>query len=112
MIFMGTFALPSIVGLMLNTIEEGLRGSTQSVASLMYNLLGFMPAPFVYGMMSFFVDHEDDQVKSAWPLASILYIGTFAFPFLINAALRKLDYNDQERIKDIKRETTEDDNCE
>ena len=91
MIFLGTFVLPSIVGLMLNSIEEGLRGSTQSVASLMYNLLGFMPAPFVYGMMSFFVDNEKDPIKSAWPMATILYLGTFALPFLITAALKNLD---------------------
>lgn len=104
MIFLGTFMLPLIVGLMLNSIEEGLRGSTQSVASLMYNLLGFMPAPFVYGMMSFFVDNSEDPRKSAWPMASILYLGTFTLPFLINAALRCLDLNDQERLKEINRD--------
>jgi hypothetical protein len=34
---------------MLNTIDGNLKTTANSLANLSYNLIGYLPAPFVYG---------------------------------------------------------------
>jgi hypothetical protein len=47
--FFGGFVLPVMTGILLNTMPPSLRTMANSIANLMYNLLGYLPAPFVYG---------------------------------------------------------------
>lgn len=49
MLFLGGFILPSLTGIMLNAVDQHQRGSANSIAQLSNNLLGFMPAPAIYG---------------------------------------------------------------
>mmetsp|Transcript_23060 Transcript_23060/g.35688 ORF Transcript_23060/g.35688 Transcript_23060/m.35688 type:complete len:141 (-) Transcript_23060:160-582(-) len=49
LLFSGGFILPSMTGIMLNTIDKELKTTANSLANLSYNMLGFLPAPFVYG---------------------------------------------------------------
>lgn len=52
LLFAGGFILPSMTGIMLNTVDESLRTQANSIANISYNILGFLPSPFVYGFMS------------------------------------------------------------
>jgi len=38
--------------MMLQSVPYGLRGSANAVALFCYNALGYMPAPFMYGLIS------------------------------------------------------------
>jgi hypothetical protein len=49
LLFFGGAVLPSITGIMLNTIDGNLKTTANSLANLSYNLIGYLPAPFVYG---------------------------------------------------------------
>lgn len=51
LLFSGGFILPSMTGIMLNTVDMNLKTQANSIANISYNLLGFLPAPFVYGSM-------------------------------------------------------------
>ena len=52
LLFGGGFVLPCATGIMLNTVEEEHRTSANSIANIGYNLLGFLPAPYLYGMVA------------------------------------------------------------
>lgn len=53
--------MPSVTGLMLKSVPKHLSAFAYSTASLFHNLLGYLPAPLVYG----FVNHLDKlQPKS------------------------------------------------
>ena len=38
-----------MTGIMLNTVDQHLKTTANSLANLNYNLLGLLPAPFIYG---------------------------------------------------------------
>lgn len=44
--------LPAIMGLMLNTVNENLKTTANSVANTSYNAFGFLPSPYIYGLIS------------------------------------------------------------
>lgn len=52
LLFAGGFVMPNITGVMLNTVEENLKTSANAIANMTYNLLGFLPSPYVYGAIS------------------------------------------------------------
>ena len=52
MLFCGGMMLPSIMGLMLNTVPENLKTTANSVANTSYNVFGFLPSPYIYGLIS------------------------------------------------------------
>lgn len=49
LLFAGSFLLPILVGIMLNSVEPDLRPPANSIANFAYNLLGYLPSPAVYG---------------------------------------------------------------
>jgi len=52
LLFFGAFILPTITGMMLNSVPEKHRASANAVAVLSYNMLGNLPSPFLYGWVS------------------------------------------------------------
>ena len=50
--FFGASILPTMTGIMLNSVEVERRTTANSLATLSYNLLGYLPAPFIYGLFS------------------------------------------------------------
>lgn len=51
-LFIGAFMLPTMTGVMLNSVDESLKTTANSLATLGYNLFGFLPAPCIYGYVS------------------------------------------------------------
>jgi sugar phosphate permease len=70
MILLGTMILP---GMMLNSVSESMRGSTNSMAQISYNLLGFLPSPILYGFVSDIMGDDKLDIKSRIPMLTILY---------------------------------------
>lgn len=44
--------LPAIMGMMLNSVEEGLKTTANSIANTSFNAFGFLPSPYIYGLIS------------------------------------------------------------
>jgi len=79
LLFFGGALLPSVTGIMLNSVEEDKRTAANSIANLCYNLLGTAPAPSFYGLLSSIVD----DVESRIPLGCLLYTTMISIGFLI-----------------------------
>jgi MFS family permease len=50
--FFGATILAPLVALMLNSVDQEKRTTANSMATLSYNLFGYLPAPFIYGATS------------------------------------------------------------
>jgi len=51
-LFFGSFILPTMTGMMLNSVQLPLRATANGIAVFMYNIFGYLPAPFLYGWVS------------------------------------------------------------
>lgn len=53
-LFFGGFILPPVTGIMINSVPDSQKASANSIANLCYNLIGYLPAPVVYGFIATF----------------------------------------------------------
>jgi len=90
LLFFGGALLPALTGTMLSTVSESQRGSANSFATISFNFFGFMPSPFIYGLISKLAGDETNKVKSRAPLATILYSSFFTLIMMTVVILRKL----------------------
>ena len=82
LLFFGGFILPSMTGIMLNTVDSSLKTSANSLAYLSYNLFGYLPAPSVYGWI---YDYGDGgNAKTA--LGALMFMPVFIVGSFITAA--------------------------
>lgn len=51
LLFSGGFILPPMTGIMLSTIDPQLKTTANSLANMIYNLGGYLPGPFIYGLI-------------------------------------------------------------
>lgn len=49
--FFGGFCIPVLTGILLNTCPPQLRTIANSIANLVQNLVGYLPAPYIYGVV-------------------------------------------------------------
>lgn len=42
--------MPAATGIMLNLVPQTMRTSANSLANFSYNLFGYVPAPYLYGV--------------------------------------------------------------
>lgn len=90
--YFGAFLLPTMTGIMLNSVDGERRTTANSVATLWYNLFGYLPAPFVYGFVSTLGSNV--QLASRWAL------GCLMFTTIITAVLLVLSYfKNEERLQ-------------
>ena len=54
---------------MLNSVNEKEKATANSIAMLVYNLFGYLPAPAIYGLVSDFAGP-----KSTIPMGFLLYL--------------------------------------
>ena len=52
MLFCGGMMMPPLMGMMLNSVDEGLKTTANSIANTSFNLFGFLPSPYIYGLIS------------------------------------------------------------
>ena len=51
-LFFGGFIMPNLTGILLNSVAAKERAIANSVANFFYNLLGYLPSPFLYGLVT------------------------------------------------------------
>ena len=52
LLFFGGAILPSLTGVLLNTVKNNQKTVANSIAYLAYNLFGYLPSPFIYGAVT------------------------------------------------------------
>ena len=62
LLFFGGAMVPSLNGIMLNSVPPEMRTSANSLASVCSNLFGYLPAPSFYGLLAYFVDDETSKI--------------------------------------------------
>ena len=87
MFFMGGIIVPLLTGIMLSVVEPENRPMANSLANTMYNLLGFFPAPFVYGWIC---DNTGGSL-SKWGMIVSLAMGIPSSLFLMASFVYKPD---------------------
>jgi sugar phosphate permease len=51
-LFSGIFIIPILNGVMLNNVDPLLKEHANSIANLSFNLMGYLPAPTIYGFVN------------------------------------------------------------
>ena len=67
-LFTGAFILPIMTGVMLLQIETKYKSHANSMANMSYNLMGYLPAPTIYGWAN------GENLKSRAGMTMILYM--------------------------------------
>jgi MFS family permease len=95
LLFFGGSVTPGLTGIMIASIPESYKGLGNSLTQLCYNLVGYLPSPFIYG----FVCKHTGGNKSRWGLAVLLLWAYFGVFFLYLA--RKFDNEKDEEIDEL-----------
>merc|ERR1711920_1076424 len=69
LLFVGGVVLPVCTGVLLTKIEPEMRPRANSVSNVCYMLLGYFPAPAVYG----FAVNLHGKADSNWGMGSLMY---------------------------------------
>jgi MFS family permease len=67
--FFGGAVMPSMTGVMISSVYKGWRPLANSFAQVIINLLGYLPAPFIYGLICSLTGGQ----HSPYGMAVILY---------------------------------------
>lgn len=70
--FFGATVIAPLVGFMLNAVRAERRTAANSIATMCYNLFGYLPAPFIYGLFSD-IFPNDERSSHRVALGVILY---------------------------------------
>ena len=95
-LFFGGLCVPVLTGYMLAQVPSKMRTNGNSLANMFYNLLGFFPAPSIYGI----VYQSFGSGESRMGLASIQLFGVAAMFFLFPAVVRRR-LRDKREMKDL-----------
>ena len=79
--FLGGLIIPLMTGVMLHSLDPELRPNANAFASFTYNLLGFLPAPFIYGCICSVTGGK----TSKWGMSITMNFNIVALIFLIFA---------------------------
>ncbi|CDW83082.1 major facilitator superfamily [Stylonychia lemnae] len=75
LLFFGGFIVPIMTGLILTVVKTNERTIANSLANLSYNILGYLPSPFVYGL----VQNQFGGNKSRAGMILLMYSALIAF---------------------------------
>lgn len=84
LLFFGGSVTPGLTGIMLSSIPDNSKEIGNSLTQLCYNLLGYLPSPFLYGLVCKYTG----GTKSRWGLAVLLiwaYLGVISLWFASRA---------------------------
>jgi MFS family permease len=104
MLFFGGFILPPLTGLMIQAVPNNQRASANSIANIAYNLLGYLPAPSVYGAVSEWTGGV--KAKSRWGMVALMYstllTGSLMLYGLILKIKEQMEFETRERNASLK----------
>eukprot|EP00340_Litonotus_pictus_P005949 CAMPEP_0170525924 /NCGR_PEP_ID=MMETSP0209-20121228/11378_1 /TAXON_ID=665100 ORGANISM="Litonotus pictus, Strain P1" /NCGR_SAMPLE_ID=MMETSP0209 /ASSEMBLY_ACC=CAM_ASM_000301 /LENGTH=316 /DNA_ID=CAMNT_0010815455 /DNA_START=493 /DNA_END=1443 /DNA_ORIENTATION=+ len=81
-LFFGGAVIPNVQGIMISSLKPELRAAGNSVSNILQNLLGFLPSPFVYGLIYNYSKTFDKKLA----MTVVLWYSIVGFAFLSLAA--------------------------
>ena len=98
LLFFGAGILPTLQGIIIACLPKNIQGSGNSFVIFFYNLVGYLPAPFVYGFFKEYFDDKNDPKKGSRAAQKICTWITFLAPIIIGIAtlfrfIRDEEYN-------------------
>ena len=67
-LFFGGSIMPGLTGILLNSLDANMKEAGNSITQIIYNLIGYFPAPFLYGL----VCNLTGGKKSKWGLIMLM----------------------------------------
>ena len=95
-LFFGGAILPNIIGIIITSLPQRLRGSANSVTNFLTNLLGYLPAPVAYG----FIYHRYKKDEPKLAMMIIIYSSFFGCILLLFAMYFRYKIKKNEEILD------------
>ena len=78
LLFFGASIVPGLIGIMISSAPDNAKEIANSISHLCYNLLGYLPSPFLYGLIC----NHTGGATSRYGLAFILLWSYFGVGFL------------------------------
>ena len=92
-LFFGGAIVPTMTGITITVLPRALQGSGNSLQSLISNLFGYLPAPYIYGVFS---DMYNDKGK--FGMMFTMYYSFVGVGFLIIATILRINEPDIEKM--------------
>lgn len=80
-LFFGAALMPTLTGIMLRCVDEDLKPWASSFSGFLCNLLGYLPSPFIYGLVCQYTGGE----KSPWGMFVNMNWGIFSIICMFGA---------------------------
>ena len=96
LLFFGGSITPGLTGIMIASIPENSKEIGNSITQLFYNLIGYLPSPFIYGLVCKYTGGS----QSRWGLAILVLWGLFGVGSLYMARKYDFDYYEIENYKE------------
>lgn len=96
LLFFGASIVPGLTGIMLSSTPEKTKEIANSITHLCYNLLGYLPSPFLYGLVCKYTGGP----TSRYGLAFILLFSYFGVFFLYLAKYYKTKPHEKKPSKE------------
>ena len=109
LLFFGGSVLPCMTGIMLNTVDRHFKTTANSIANLSYNLIGYLPAPIVYGL----IYDAGKGGNGRHAMATLMFTTTLSLLFLMLGGYvivrdNILNYKEQEKMLDADGQVVQD----
>ena len=85
LLFFGASIVPGLTGIMLSSLGDYSKEVANSITHLCYNLLGYLPSPFMYGLVCSYTGGQ----KSRWGLQFLMFFSILGVVFLYLAKNQK-----------------------
>jgi len=113
LLFFESSVTPGLIGLMISSISGNYKELGNSITQLFYNLIGFLPSPFIYGLVSSYTGGED----SKWGLSVIILWSFFGFvsvvfakKIIVNNEINEMNIDKEDYLENIIDEKNNDNN--
>ena len=100
LLFFGGSITPGLTGIMIASIPENSKEIGNSITQLFYNLIGYLPSPFIYGLVCKYTGGS----KSRWGLGVLILWGIFGVLSLYFAKKYDLAFYDIENYNAMENE--------
>ena len=92
LLFLGGFMMPALTGMIISSVPTNLKETASSVAYICYNCLGYLPSPFLYGIVSNLGKGSESNYGMIL-LISWIVIGNIFIQFALFFKTRKIQKN-------------------
>ena len=103
LLFFGGSITPGLTGIMIASIPENSKEIGNSITQLFYNLIGYLPAPFIYGLVCKYTGGS----KSRWGLGILVLWAVIGVFFLLLAKCSEFSEFSEKDHENIKEEFLE-----